>query len=97
MNHEFEGLRLSVSVSVRVFQDGEELLRLGDYAVTIRTLASKVNLGIRQRDVDVMPWPGFGMIVPVFVGPACHGINRAAIQQIAGFGRRTWCDIAFGN
>jgi hypothetical protein len=58
MNHEFEGLCLSVFVGVRVFQDGEELLRLGDHATTVRALAGEVDLGI--PDVDVVPRAGPG-------------------------------------
>ena len=42
MNHEFEGLCLSVLVRVRVFQDGEELFSLGDYAITVTALAGQI-------------------------------------------------------
>ena len=69
MNHEFEGLCLSVFVSVRVFQDGEELFRLGDHAITVRALAGQVDPGIRQGDVDIVPWAGLAVVVPVLVGP----------------------------
>jgi hypothetical protein len=43
MNHESQGRRLSVLVGARVFQDGEELFRLGDYAITVRALAGQVD------------------------------------------------------
>jgi len=43
MNHEFEGLCLSVFFGLRVFQDGEELLRLDDHAITVRALAGQSN------------------------------------------------------
>jgi hypothetical protein len=86
MNHEFEGLCLRVFVGIRVFQDGEELFRLGDNAMTVSALAGQVDLGIRQGDVDVMPWAGRVVVFAVLVGPACHGVNCATIQQIARFG-----------
>ena len=38
MNHEFEGLRFGILVNTRVLQNGEELLRLGDHAITVRAL-----------------------------------------------------------
>jgi hypothetical protein len=97
MNHEFEGLCLSVFARVRVFQDGEELFRLGDYAITIRALAGQVDLGIRQGDVDVMPRSSLTVIALVLVGPACHGINCAAIQEITRLGQRSGRHILLGN
>ena len=46
MNHEFEGLRFGILVDTQVLQNGEELLRLGDHAITITALAGYVDLGI---------------------------------------------------
>ena len=69
MNHEFQGLRLGVFVGVRVFQDGEELFRLDDYAITVRALAGQVDLGIRKGDVDVMPWASLAAVLAVLVSP----------------------------
>jgi hypothetical protein len=76
MNHESQGLRLNVFVGVRVSQNGEELSRLGNHATTVRALGGQVDLGIRQGDVDVVPWAGLAVVVPVLVGPPLQ--SRAA-------------------
>jgi hypothetical protein len=65
MNREFKGLYLSVFAGSRVFQNGEELFRLGDNAVTIRALAGQVYLGIRQGDVDIVPRASLAVVAPV--------------------------------
>jgi hypothetical protein len=48
MNHEFDVLCLANFGGGRMFLDGEELLRLGDYAIPIRGRASHVGRGIGQ-------------------------------------------------
>jgi len=42
MIHEFEGLHLSVLVGVGAFQDGEEMLRLGDHAIAVGRLMKNI-------------------------------------------------------
>jgi len=54
MNHEFEGLLLRVFVGVRVFQDGEELLRLGDQVIAV-LMKNRIALTFRA-----CPEPGEG-------------------------------------
>ena len=97
MNHESQGLCLGVFVGLGVFQDGEELLRLGDHAITVRALACQVDLGIRQGDVDVMPWAGLAVVMAVIVSPVCHSVNCATIQEIARSGLCIGRHIFHGN
>ncbi len=71
MNHEFERLYLNLFCGVRVFQDGEELFRLGDHAIAVTALAGQVDLGICQGDVNVVPRASLAVVPAVIVGPSC--------------------------
>ena len=64
------------------FQNGEELLRLGDHAITVRALAGQVDPGICQGDVDVVPWAGLAVAVPVLIGPHRGFFGTLGCEQL---------------
>jgi len=54
--------------------------------ITVLAVPRLVDLGFGQCAVVVMPRPRFPMITAVIIGPACHRVNCATIQEIARFG-----------
>jgi len=66
-------------------------------AIPVWALARHVDLGVGERNVNVLPWPRLAMIVPVVVRPARHAVDGGAVEQLARLGERVGRHVVLGD